>query len=114
MTGKERRRLERFELHAFAAIEARVPGREAQVFYLQTRDISSGGAYFRGEALLPQGTRTRLLIHLPLPKVATQEAQGAQGAQGAQIKISGTVLRSDLRGMAISFDRKFQLIPAGK
>jgi len=99
--------LERFELHAFAAIEARVPGREAQVFYLQTRDISSGGAYFRGDALLPQGTRTRLLIHLPLPNVATQEEQGAQ------LKIYGTVLRSDLRGMAISFDRKFQLIPAG-
>lgn len=100
--------MERFELHAFAAIEARLPGREAQVFYLQTRDISSGGAYFRGDVLLPQGTRTRLLIHLPLPKVATQEEQGAQ------LKIYGTVLRSDLRGMAISFDRKFQLIPAGQ
>jgi c-di-GMP-binding flagellar brake protein YcgR len=106
MTGKERRRLERFELHTFATIEARRPGRDAEVLYLQTRDISSGGAYFRSEALLPEGTRTRLLIHLPLPKVATPEEQGAQ------LKISGTVLRSDQQGMAIIFDQKFQLIPA--
>jgi len=100
--------LERFELQAFATIEARVPGREAEVLYLQTRDISSGGAYFLGAALLPQGTRTRLHIHLPLHGVPA-----AQEEQGAQLNISGTVLRSDQQGMAIRFDRKFKLIPAG-
>ena len=102
---KERRRLERFDLKIPATIESVTSDQEKRVLNLMTSDISSGGAYFHTTRPLPEGTQVKIDLALPLANLKELKDDCNQ----AYIKVTGTVLRSDSEGMAILFDKDYQI-----
>jgi len=106
----ERRRLERFSLEVPARIEILAREDHAEeVLELNTRDVSAGGAYFRTKKALPEGTRVRIDIILPLDRL-----RKLKDTCKGLIKVTGTVLRSEPTGMAICFDEGYLITPFGE
>ena len=108
----ERRKLERFEFNIPAKIE-RMPldhreTKEKQLDLL-TSDISSGGAYFHTVQPLPEGTDVKIDLILPLDKLKLLKTDS--DVQKILIKVKGTIVRSESRGMAIRFDRNYRIMP---
>jgi hypothetical protein len=106
----ERRRLERFNLEVPARIE--ILTREEhnpEILELNTKDVSAGGAYFRTKKALPEGTRVRIDIILPLDRL-----RKLKDTCKGLIKVTGTVLRSEPTGMAVSFDEGYLITPFGE
>jgi hypothetical protein len=48
---------------------------------------------------------------LPIAKLCNRLEQGEEGYQHAYIKISGKVLRSESRGLAIVFNEDYEISP---
>ncbi|MBW2091635.1 MAG: PilZ domain-containing protein [Deltaproteobacteria bacterium] len=103
MLDMERRKIERFSLE--------LPGRVSVVdeeiikesIELLTRDICAGGAFFYTEEPLAVGTSVRIDLVLSLEKLKKLEGKKAL------IKVSGKVIRSEMKGMAICFNEDYQL-----
>jgi hypothetical protein len=112
MATEEKRTLERFDLKIPAKIECVLGDDDQQTLDLMTSDICAGGAFFHTEAPLPLGTEVKIDLVLPLRKLKQLTAD----ADHAFIKVSGKVLRSGPRGMAICFDKGYEIHPhkAGK
>ncbi len=105
----ERRRLERFNLEVPARIEILSGEQNPEVLEMNTKDVSAGGAYFRTKRALPEGTRVRIDIILPLDRL-----RKLKDACKGLIKVTGTVLRSEPTGMAVSFDEGYLITPFGE
>jgi c-di-GMP-binding flagellar brake protein YcgR len=101
---KDRRKLERFNLKLRGEITAETADHTKKVFYLRTRDISSGGAFFYGVDPLPEGTPVQINLILSIDKL--KKLMGVQ----ARVEISGIVKRSEPSGMAISFHKDYQMM----
>ena len=101
---KEKRKLKRFDL--------KVPGRvtsgskivECSVL---TRDISSGGAFVDSPFSLPDGAGVILELILSVKRPVTSTGNSGH----TRVTVSGRVLRSDDRGMAIQFEGKYLMEP---
>ena len=102
----EKRRLERFDLQLPAKIEVVTPEGE-EILDLMTSDISSGCAFFHTEQPLAEGTDVKIDLVLPIEKL--KEIQDEY--QQVYIKITGIVLRSEPRGMAIYFNKDYSIQP---
>jgi hypothetical protein len=76
---------------------------------LNTKDVSAGGAYFRTKKALPEGTRVRVDIILPLDRL-----RRLKDTCKGLIKVTGTVLRSEPTGMAVCFDEGYLITPFGE
>jgi hypothetical protein len=104
---QNKRRYERFH-HSFPA-EIRVvrsnQGSAGEVLHLLTKDICAGGAYFYTSHPLVEGTEVKLDIVLEV--VRFKELTGHFPA----IKVNGTVLRAEVSGMAIGFDKDYKILP---
>jgi len=107
---REKRRLERFDLHIPATIELLTSDQEKSLLNLLTSNICSGGAYFHTAQPLPEGTQVKIDLVLPLDKLRRLKDDCKQ----AYIKVTGTVLRSESEGMAICFDEDYQLLGSVK
>jgi hypothetical protein len=101
----ERRQLERFELKVPAAIESFNQRHKGKELNLLTSDICSGGAYFHTAEPLPEGTKVKIDLVLPLDKLRALKKEDKK----AYIKVTGKVLRSESGGMAIGFDGDYQI-----
>ena len=101
----EKRKLERFDLQVPAKIEVIKQYREKEMFDLLTSNICSGGAFLHTTQPLPEGTRIKVDLILPFDKLKELKYDSHQ----AYIKVSGTVLRTELTGMAICFDDDYQI-----
>jgi hypothetical protein len=101
-TNQERRRLERFTIELPAKIEA--AGAEQRLLNLFTKDISSGGAYFRTQKPLPVGTEVRVDLVLPLDKLK----KFLSDREKVTVNVTGTVLRAEPRGMAVGFSEDYK------
>ena len=104
---EERRELERFKLRLPARIEV-VSGKPEvgrDIISLETDNISSGGAFFHTLSPLPEGTQIKIDIVLNSLKLRTPRNRRPL------IKVKGSVLRSEPTGMAIQFDRPYEIIP---
>ena len=105
---KERRRLERFNLHLQARIEALLTHKKDTgplILNLVTGDISSQGAFFTTEDSLEKGTQVKVdLMHAP-------ERQKTSAIKQALIHVTGTVLRTAPAGMAVVFDKGYRFSP---
>ena len=104
---EERRELERFKLRLPARIEM-VSGKPEvgrDIISLETDDISSGGAFFHTLSPLPEGTQVKIDMLLNFQRLRIPKDNRPH------IKISGNVLRSEATGMAIRFDKEYQIIP---
>ena len=104
---KERRRLQRFDLRLPARIETLPPCADPVpvVMNLTTRDISAQGAFFPSERPLEEGTRVRVDL------ILTPEKLRPSRAKPSLIKVVGTVLRRGAEGMAVAFEKNYQLAP---
>ncbi|HID29282.1 MAG TPA: hypothetical protein EYP19_04675 [Desulfobacterales bacterium] len=100
---KERRKYERFVLGLASKIEVLGPDKQ-QVLDLRTTDVCAGGAFFHMGRSFPQGTQVKVRMI-----VASQGLKEMTGAQGL-IKIVGTVVRCNARGMAVSFNGDYELV----
>ncbi len=104
MSGADNRRLERFNLGLPSQILVGV-GRDQQIIDLFTRDISSDGAFFHTEIPLPVGTAVKIDLVISLEELKKIESRKAL------IKVSGEVVRSEDKGMAICFDKDYKITP---
>lgn len=108
-TMEERRKLERFDLELPAKIGFINETHKEKILNLLTSNICSGGAYFQSTQLLPEGTRVKIDLALPLDKLTRLKEEYRQ----AYIKVTGRVLRSESEGMAICFDEDYEIRGVG-
>ena len=100
---KERRKYERFDLRLPGRIEVLTSGKQ-QVLDLLTGDVSAGGAFFYTTKSISQGTQVTL--NLTLTSQRLKELTAAQ----ALIKVDGTVVRCNTKGMAVSFNEDYDIV----
>ena len=105
-TGFERRHLERFSITATAVVQTMSAGTE-KVFELQTRDISSGGAFFPMEVPLPTGEKVKITLFLSFSGL--EQVQKIPGK--SKITTEGQVVRSDNHGIAVEFGKRYTMAP---
>lgn len=103
---KERRRLERFDLHAPARIEVLGETGAKDVLSLTTKDISSAGAYVSTDTPLPEGAPVKLELLLSVEMIT--RILGAN--EKAKVRVKGKVIRVEDDGMAIQFDSKYKIL----
>jgi hypothetical protein len=104
MPGEDKRRLERFNLGLPSQVSVGT-GLDQEIIDLFTRDISSDGAYFHTDAPLPVGTAVKIDLIISLDELKKIESRKAL------IKVSGEVVRSENKGMAICFEKDYKIIP---
>jgi hypothetical protein len=108
----EKRGLERFELEIPARIEVTTSPKEEKALDLITSDISSGGAFFHTAQPLEEGTDVKIDLILPIKRLMKEIDEATErGLQHTYIKISGKVLRTESRGMAILFNEDYEISP---
>jgi hypothetical protein len=100
---RERRRLERFELHLPAEIVALLPGQVEEPTTLFTRDVSAAGAFFPTPHSFPTGTPVQVALEL-----ATGKLNQRTGAR-AQVRVHGIVARVCPCGMAVTFNEDYRM-----
>jgi len=96
-TGMRIRRERRYDLRLRAEICGRRAKDQAEIIHVDTKNISSLGAYFLTEALLPLHGEVEVKLYLPFAldeRVAAEEGS---------ILLTGFVVRTDDAGMAIAF-----------
>ena len=101
----ERRKLERFDLRVPAKIEVVGNGQVRQTLNLMTKDICAGGAFFDSTKSLPQNTQVEVELALEFSGLKNP------ATRWTQIKVNGSVLRSETTGMAVCFDSGYKILP---
>jgi hypothetical protein len=97
--------MERFSLEISATITFNNGDRKQKSLELMTSNICSGGAFFKIEKPLSTWTHVKIDIILSLNKFKNGNRKRSL------INVSGLVIRTDKKGMAISFDKKYRLSP---
>jgi hypothetical protein len=103
---KERRKLERFDFEVPTRIEGFNSGQGDDTCVLSTSNICAGGAFFRTSDPLPQGTKVKMNLALPLDRI-----RELVGHDRVNVRVEATVLRSGPSGMAVAFSRDYQILP---
>ena len=101
----ERRKLERFDLRVPAKIEVVGNDQVKETFNLVTKDICAGGAFFDSTKSLPQNTQVEVELALEFNTLKNP------ATRWTQIKVSGSVLRSEKKGMAVCIDSGYKILP---
>ena len=101
----DRRHLERFNLSVPARLVVNNSRRMKEVYKTNTCNISSGGAFFKTNQTLPEGTKVELDFVIPVDRL--QLTPGVSSF----VKVTGKVIRSDLEGIAICFDSNYEIMP---
>jgi c-di-GMP-binding flagellar brake protein YcgR len=102
---KDRRRLERFTLRAAAKIEKEQETGRRRTYRLVTRDISSGGAFVVTSEPLAEGETVSMEMLLPLESLSRIAGTSAR----VFLSVKGKVVRTDERGMAITFNGRHKI-----
>jgi hypothetical protein len=109
--AEEKRGLERFELEIPTRIKVTSSQQGEESLDLLTSDISSGGAFFHTTQPLEEGTDVNLDLILPIKRLMKEIEDVVGDFQHTYIKISGKVLRTESRGMAIVFNEDYEISP---
>ena len=96
---KERRKLGRFTLPLPVRLETMTTGRN-EVLDLVTRDISASGTFINTLTSFPKGTG--FIMDFTIPSDNIQEFKYVKSLRS----LTGTMVRSTSKGMAIHFDRE--------
>ncbi len=102
------RRLQRYSLKIPATLEiiSETERHDQEIINLLTSDVCSGGAYFHTEQPLPEGTNVKVDLVLSIEELKKLEGKHAL------IKVTGKVIRTESKGMAISFEGGYTIKPA--
>ena len=101
---KDRRKMQRFDLHARANIRPIEEEGAIPSVQLLTRDVSSAGAFVLTSAPLPKGVPVFVELFLPVkfPRILpTTQVR-------SKVEVRGRVVRAEESGMAIAFGRNFR------
>jgi c-di-GMP-binding flagellar brake protein YcgR len=101
----ERRRIERFHLEVPARIKSIDDEKAGKHVAFTTRDISSSGAFLFTDEAVAEGACVRLEFVLPVEKF--RQLLGSQTK--VSISVSGRVVRKDEHGIAVLFNRKYEI-----
>lgn len=99
---KEKRKVKRFGLALTIMIRDHAP-MDNKPRKLISRDISSAGAFLLTNDPLPLGAKVNLSLFLPL------KFNDRVKKRKIVINTSGKVIRADEHGMAVSFDKKYEI-----
>ena len=105
----ERRKLERFQFATPTRVLAGSPSDARTEYDLTIRDLSSDGAFLYSTHILPKGTTVKMEFVLalePLRKLTTEKGR-------ARVRVRGTVIRSEARGIAIRFSGNYKITALG-
>jgi len=103
--SKERREMERFDLGLFSRIQVQSGERAPEIMELVTENVCAAGTYFNTSNPLSSETRVSLYMTLEVPY-----QQNRSSNHLTRIEISGKVIRSEERGMAIQFDNGYKML----
>ncbi|MDH3875172.1 MAG: PilZ domain-containing protein [Desulfobacteraceae bacterium] len=105
MNESDRRKMERFDLKLPTKLSWTGRDNEQKSVELMTNNICAGGAYLLTDRPLSKGTEVEIDLILELDRLL--ELRGQQ----SHINVSGSVIRTDQRGMAVCFDREYNISP---
>lgn len=77
---------------------------KAKKVNLFTENISAQGAFLATNDPFPQGTRVKAVL------VLDQRTSKVETRRIVHVRISGTVVRTESRGMAVGFDKQYKII----
>ena len=95
MSSFDNRKIERFELEIPAFLKLK-NGKHNGAIEHKTKNISSKGAFIYVEEPISVGSDVNVDLILP---------------NNSKIKVDGTVIRSDQKGIAVCFDTNYQIFP---
>lgn len=103
---KNKRKYERFDLEVPAKMGILGAGNNNEhEVSLSTVNVCAGGAFFAAEVSIPEGTRVKMDFTLSIEKL--KEMLDSY----CRIKVEGEVIRMDDRGIAVRFDKDYEIIP---
>jgi hypothetical protein len=101
----ERRKIQRFHLEIPARIKRVGEGQTGEVSDFKTRDISSSGAFLFTDEQVAEGAHLTLELVLPVEKF--KQLLGPHSK--VRINVSGRVIRKDQEGIAVLFNKKYEI-----
>ena len=101
---QEKRAQKRFDLSLVSRLRCAQGKPDAAPREVKTRNLSCRGAFFVSPDALPLGTKLSMQLILPVSRLTN-------GFQDSQLACSGTVVRHDPDGFAVSFDKSCSLSP---
>ena len=107
MVGLDKRSMERFNLDvpALVGLKNDTSTDSKTTVELRTRNICAGGAFLMIDSPFQTGTKVEIDVRLSLFDNSVEKVQKSG------IHLSGSVIRTDADGMAVKFDKKFQIFP---
>jgi hypothetical protein len=97
--------MERFSLKLPALLSMMDENEKQQTFEFMISDICAGGAFFKTDHPLSVGTDVKMDLILPLDKFKKF------GRKRSRVDVSGSVIRTNDKGMAVCFNKKFRITP---
>ena len=104
---EERRKLDRFLLRLPAKVVSPSSGDNPR--QVATRDVSASGAFLMTELPITAGTAVTVELDLPVDRFKQLLDQG----QDVTLRINGVVVRTETDGVAVRFQKKYEIIPLG-
>ncbi|MFZ0727980.1 MAG: PilZ domain-containing protein [Desulfobacterales bacterium] len=102
----DKRKQQRFSIALPSEIE--LNGANSPALSLVSRDVCAGGGFYLTDKPLPIGSQVKIRMLLKLGD------PDRRGVAGSQISVSGTVIRTEADGVAVSFDKKYKIIALRK
>ena len=97
--------MDRFTLELPALISMMDESGKTKAFEVMTKNICAGGAFLLTDKPLSVGTDLKMDLILPLDNLKKM------GGRPARIDVSGTVIRTESQGMAVCFNKKYNIEP---
>jgi len=97
--------MDRFTLELPALISMIDESGKQRAFEVMTKNICAGGAFLLTDKPLLVGTDIKMDLILPLDNLEKM------GGQRSRIDVSGSVIRTESQGMAVCFDKKYNISP---
>ena len=102
---EEKRKMDRFSLELPTLISMIDECGKQRVVEVMTRNICAGGAFLQTDKPLSVGTDLKINLILPLDNLKKM------GGRRSRIDVSGSVVRTESKGMAVCFDKKYNIEP---
>ena len=102
---EEKRKMDRFSMELPAWISAIDKHGKLQTLEVVTRDICAGGAFLQTDQPLSVGTNIEMNLVLPLSNIPNVQIRRSR------IDVSGSVIRTESQGVAVCFDKRYQISP---
>ena len=109
MGEPNKRRMDRYDLSVpvFVLPQSETELNTGAGIELRTRNISSGGAFFITDNPFQIDTKLDIDIRIALFD------ESSNRVRKSDVHVTGSVIRINTTGMAVKFDKKFQIVSAG-